>query len=156
MAITRSRQDFKNEGMLLEVMTVVSTVMLTRELRMNEEIIAQGTQVLMDLGDIGGVAPPDVFTMIAWLLSIHNTGDRRHIFLLHMVELLEHVLRVCCVEEDEEGHSLYTYMNIDIAEFLEEDFANGPIKNCVDRINMRNWLREGDRPGKRAKRLSDN
>jgi len=155
-AITRSRHDFRNEGMLFEVMTVVSTVMLTREMRMNEEITAQGTQVLMDLAEMEGVAPPEVFTMIAWVLSIHNKGDRRHIFQLHMVELLEHVLKVCNSECHEVGHSLYECINTDIAEFLEGDFTIGPVKDCVDRINLHNWLREGDKPAKRAKRLCDN
>ena len=155
-AITRSRQDFRNEGMLLEVMTLVSTVMLTREMRVNEEIIAQGTQVLMDLAEIECVAPLEVFTMIAWVLSINNKGNRRHIFQLHMVELLEHVLKVCNSECHEEGHSLYECINGDIAKFLEGDFAIGPVKDCVDRINLHNWLREGDKPAKRAKRLCDN
>jgi len=69
----------------------------------------------MDLFEIEGVAPLEVFCMITWVLSTNNKGDRRHIIQLHMMELLEHLLTVGKCKCHKEGHSAHEHINKEVA-----------------------------------------
>ena len=142
--IMSRRQDFKDENMMLCAMRLVSSVMVNRYMRSNEDIITQGTQLLIDLFEMEGVAPIEVFSMIAWLLDINNKGERCHVIQLHMMELLEHLLIVGKCECHKEGHSAHKHMNKQIMNFLAQDFAEGPLKDCVHRILLHKWQHEDE------------
>lgn len=142
--IMSRRHDFKDENMILCAMRLVSGVMVNRYMRSNEDIIVQGTQLLIDLFEMEGVAPVDVFSMIGWLLDVNNKGERCHIIHLHMMELLEHMLIVGKCECHKEGHSAHKHMNKQIANFLAQDFAVGPLKDCVHRIVLHKWQHEDE------------
>lgn len=112
---------------------IVARAMLTRAVRKSEEVIDQGTDALLELIKSKCIIPSEVYSMIAWLL-VTNRED--NLVQLHMMELLEVVLKKGKCHCEDEAHTPFDHLTKDILDFIHKDMLLGPIKDCVGRINQ--------------------